>query len=976
MTSSQHDAHLDRHPHAHQHPHHHDHPHAHEQSPGRQLSRRHFLVASAGALAGTLLLKMTKVTGKSLWAAPTATKRIYLAPDDHTDYMWTADEATYRAAFLEMLDYYLNAADSTAGNLPEYQSRWNCDGSFWIKTYEQNRTGAQFDRLIGRIRDGHISMPLNPLCVVLGGAPAEAVLRGMYYPGQLERRYGLRFRLAYSMENQTLPYGIGALWAGSGAKYSWKGICGCATKVSDAWDREHDIYWWVGPDGSQLLMKWNSMLAGNQSMGGYAEARDPYGIVDYVDTNANFIARFAYNVIGAFGQGWDDLKTLSQTFVAAAQAKTTAARQVIVSNEQDFFEDFDATYGANLPTVACTFGNEWELYVASLAQASARVKRAVEKLRGAEALATLVSLKTHSFMDGRAAARDLAWMDLGLYWEHSWTADGAISRNDRRDWQRRLATEIEAYVNLLHADGVTALGGLIQKSGTNARFFVFNPLSWTRTDMADFAYTGATPVHVVDVNNGQEVPSQIVSVDGQQYLRILASGIPSTGYKVFEIQAGAGTITDGGPTVNATAGVIENAVYAVTVAGRGAITSLLDKGSSNREFAKAFGSYVINDLDYGTSVGTGTLAIENVGPVSATLKATATGPLAHTSRITLIRSLNRVIILNDITQNFSNVLRWRFGFNLTTPDVWHEEVGAIIRAKLTTAGGHYSPRNARYDWLTLNRFVDMSGGGVGITLSNADCYYMQLGNSTTAALDTSTSQISVLAGGQVDGTGLGIQNQGGDTNFLQRFALQTHAAYDPAAAMRMALEHQNPLITGTVSGGSAYPAGTFSLLTISNANVLLSALKPADDSVLQGVVARVWNLSSSPATVALTLPPDPIVRAQHLSHIETPMADLTVAGNAVNDSLAAQQLKTYGLVPQSLSDQPTPTPTRTLTITSTPTRTPTPTQTRTPTNTPTRTPTPTNTSTPTKTSTPSRTPTPTKTPVLDKHVYLPTIRKE
>jgi hypothetical protein len=38
------------------------------------------------------------------------------------------------------------------------------------------------------IKSGHISVPLNALCVCLGGAPAEAVLRGMYYPGQIERR--------------------------------------------------------------------------------------------------------------------------------------------------------------------------------------------------------------------------------------------------------------------------------------------------------------------------------------------------------------------------------------------------------------------------------------------------------------------------------------------------------------------------------------------------------------------------------------------------------------------------------------------------------------------------------------------------------------------------------------------------------------------------------------------------------------------
>jgi hypothetical protein len=38
--------------------------------------------------------------------------------------MWTADEETYRKAFLEMLDYYLNLADSTAGNPADFQTLW------------------------------------------------------------------------------------------------------------------------------------------------------------------------------------------------------------------------------------------------------------------------------------------------------------------------------------------------------------------------------------------------------------------------------------------------------------------------------------------------------------------------------------------------------------------------------------------------------------------------------------------------------------------------------------------------------------------------------------------------------------------------------------------------------------------------------------------------------------------------------------
>ena len=489
-------------------------------------------------------------------------KRVYLAPDDHTDYFWSADEATYRQAFLNMLDYYLNLADQTAGNPSPYQSRWNCDGSFWMWTYEKNRSPAQFQRLIGRIADGHVSVPLNGLSSVLGCVPAEAVLRGMYYPGRIERQYGLRFRIASIVENQTHPFGLTSLWAGAGARYSWKGICGCDTLVPDAWDREHDIYLAVGPDGSTLLTKWNSMLWGNEGMGGYAEARYPTATVDQVTSNApfnGFAARYPFNVIGCFGKGWDDVQTQTAEFITVAQQKTDATRQVIVSNEEDFFRDFELTYNvSSLPHQSCSFGNEWELYVASLAEVAARAKRAVEKLRSAEAMAAIVSLYNPAFMSGRETAREQAWMDFGLFWEHDFGMVGPPTGSSgvaaRIAWQQRLADEIDAYVNDLFDDAAAALADLVPTATPYTRFYVFNSLGWTRTDYADLPWTQTGPVHVVDVSSQEEAPSQLVVLDGASYLRVLAEDIPSVGYKVFEIRPGAGasfpdaaTVSGGGP---------------------------------------------------------------------------------------------------------------------------------------------------------------------------------------------------------------------------------------------------------------------------------------------------------------------------------------------------------------------------------------------------------------------------------------------
>ena len=67
-------------------------------------------------------------------------KRIYISNDDHTDYMWSGTEGEYKDAFLNMLDRWIVINDSTKSAHPlepDFQSKWNCDGSFWVSVYEK-----------------------------------------------------------------------------------------------------------------------------------------------------------------------------------------------------------------------------------------------------------------------------------------------------------------------------------------------------------------------------------------------------------------------------------------------------------------------------------------------------------------------------------------------------------------------------------------------------------------------------------------------------------------------------------------------------------------------------------------------------------------------------------------------------------------------------------------------------------------------
>ena len=136
-------------------------------------------------------------------------RRFYIANDDHTDYVWSANEAVYQKAMLTTLDKYIAQIDSTiSAGLPfRHQAKYNCDGSFWFWVYERNRTPAQMNNLVSKVKSGHLTVPYNPLAVLYGGMPAEASLRGMYYAGHLQKKYGINMKLAMSMEGQTLPLG-------------------------------------------------------------------------------------------------------------------------------------------------------------------------------------------------------------------------------------------------------------------------------------------------------------------------------------------------------------------------------------------------------------------------------------------------------------------------------------------------------------------------------------------------------------------------------------------------------------------------------------------------------------------------------------------------------------------------------------------------------------------------------------------------
>lgn len=863
-------------------------------------------------------------------------KRLYLANDDHTDFMWTANEAGYDSAFVKMLDYYLDQIDSTQTNPADFQARFNCDGSYWMQAYQRHRSPAQFERLISRIKSGHISMPLHALINCYGGMPTEAAIRGMYYAGQVERKHNIRFRMAGTMENNTIPLGMSSIWAGAGAKYSWNGIGGYGSQMSYEYrsSRRHQLYNYTGLDGSAVMMKWYIYNERKTSpLGSYAETRTAMKSKDPVKEIGTMVTRldamcdtlspdskYPFNAVAAFGYGHDDLETyLSPAFIQVAKNGTSPSRKVRVSVLEDFFKDIEANY-PKLPSESVTYGNEWDLYSASMNETTAKIRRSTEKLRGAEALAVIAGiLKTSSKEMSKKRRvpefpvsiicpeklmnlRNQAWDSFGYYWEHDWTGDSKVAINERPAWQINLQKNLTFYADTLHNLSAKQLSQQISQAA-NPRFYVFNSLSWVRSDVADLVWNGNYPVKVIDLQTKNEVPSQLITKGENKFIRIYAENIPSVGYKVFEIREEnpaqfPAAITVSGETIS-------NSFYSLSLSRSGAITRITDKRANNRQLVKFIEGRYLNDLGSGDVDSGKPIEVENSGPVSVTLKANSAYPVKHTVRVTLYANSPRIDIENSIDVNFGDVKTWAYSFNLNNPTTRYEELGAVITAKTENNGGHYSSQNARYDWQTFNHFANMSEADYGVTISNLDCSFFKLGRSSVYTLDENASQLSALAGGRVDkkwedGGYLGFPNQNGETSFHYHFALTSHqTGFDAVGSMKFALEHQNPLITGEVSGGkSASKQNQFSMLSVSDPKVLLWSVKPSEEGIENGMITRFWNMGSSKSNPEIKLSQN-IGSAWQTTHIETNEKQLTPVNGTLSVSFNPYQINTFRLLPEA-----------------------------------------------------------------------------
>jgi alpha-mannosidase len=208
----------------------------------------------------------------------------------------------------------------------------------------------------------------------------------------------------------------------------------------------------------------------------------------------------------------------------------------------------------------------------------------------------------------------------------------------------------------------------------------------------------------------------------------------------------------------------------------------------------------------------------------------------------------------------------------------------------TPFGAIERPMNQEFP---AQNWIDYSDGGHGMTLVNRGLPGNNVADNTLMLSLMRSSRI------QSYGIGGGFEGQGSDSGLelgkelIFHYALVPHAGdWREAQAYRVGLEFNNPLLVRKASPHEGILPGKWSLVEVSPANVVLSALKPANDGA---TVLRVYEASGKATTGATLKFFTRVESAQNVNLMEDSGDELKAQNNTVRFDLHPFEIKTFKL---------------------------------------------------------------------------------
>jgi len=791
---------------------------------------------------------------------------IRLTGNSHIDaawlWPWTEAVGVVRSTFgtaLQLMDEY-----------PQYTfSQSAAAYSAWLV----DKYPDEYKEILERVRQGRwelvggmwVEPDLNMPC---GESQVRQLLVGQRY---FKDKFGVVAKIGWNPDSFGYNWQLPQIYKRSGIDYfvtqkmAW----------NDTTQLPLKLFWWESPDGSKVLTYFPH---------DYANGIDPVRIAGDVTVARKFNPGLTemMHLYGVGDHGGGPTRSMLDNGVHWSDSNLVFP-PVKWGIAQEFFSDVEGKLDTkdspvwNYKTLAAgdtalpqpppgeTSIPTWddELYLeyhrgvfTTQSEHKRHMREAEVQMLDAEKISSLAWLDGASYPDGPLTE---AWKKVLFNQFHDLAAGsgiGVIYKDADRDYDVVRWTTNDASTRAFHR----IASEIDTSTTTGVPVMVWNPLAWTRTDLVDVKVqmpaAEANGISVVD-EKGMALPVQVLSENAatsSYKLLVEPNNVPSMGYEVLHVVPGMRPVaTD----LKASGLTLENKFLRVVVNPQtGCITSLIDKQTNFESIAaggcgnelvafkdtpKDYDAWnidagfdkVFTKLDMADSVK----LIEH-GPLRATIRVVRTWDKSKFIQdISLYSGLDRVDVGNDIDWHETHILlKAVFPLAASSDEATFEiPYGTIERP--TTRNNKIE--DAKFEVPAL-RWADLGNGKHGFSLINESKYgYDAKGNLLRLSLLRSPTWPDPDA-------------DRGEHRFS--YSLYPHAGtWKQAMTVRHGYDFNYPLQSMQLEAHEGKRPAEHSFVTVSDPNVVLTAMKKAEDA--NGIILRFYEWAGTTGSVQIGIPP-------------------------------------------------------------------------------------------------------------------------
>ena len=807
---------------------------------------------------------------------------VYLYSHSHVDIGYTNTQANVEILHKRNIDEGIKLGEETKDYPAGARSRWNPEVTWPLERYWTTATPAQKEQVVKAIKNGYLCMDASYLNLNTSSCSDEEMFQIFRFSRGMQKLTGVPINTFQQMDIPGMSWGLVPVMAQQGVRYimSWPNSC----RAGYGRTLDEKPFWWIGPDGKSKILFFQpggyanggSMTKGGATGRPWFGQRDPDKVPAVIKTgsaNVNFLDALSkrerpdnpYNFHVISWSLWDNCPLDADIPLAVKDWNAAYAYpHIVIAGGTEIMQMIEKEYGDQLPVVKGDFTEYWTDGLGTAARLTAINRNARERLVQAETLWTMLH-------PGKPAPRDAfdeAWRYIALGSEHTWCAENPtepffqdaiwkVKQSYFREADDRTQTLLEDALAPATDKSSGALGPA--EGPSKGGVVVFNTQSWKHGGVVTLSKAESSPGDRVIDDQNKEVPAQRLST-GE--LTFLATAVPAFGSRHYRVTAGKSSLTDG-CTLNGT--TLSNQKLSVTLdPATGNITKLVDSATGkNFVDVKLNGGlnafrWMPGESDNAQADSAINISTVESGPLVVELRvdSKATGCRAVSRSVRLVQDQPFVEISNRVDKLplvAKDGIHFGFGFDLPQSTTRMDIPWGVIRVE----DDQWAAANR--NWLTMQRWVDISNDRDGITWCSLDASLIESGAMTANQTGNWSGErkpwLRKLEHNSVIYSW--VMNNHWFTNFpltqngpvTFRYRILPHGSYNAATANRFGLEQAQPLVAIAANANAISKP----LIAVEGSPAItVSILKSTADGKVS--IIRLRSVSDKDETVKLSWP--------------------------------------------------------------------------------------------------------------------------